>query len=1373
MGTIGYLQGEQPSFTMRSFKNSLSLLLFLFVYLSGFSQTEHIDSGNYRFKRFMQEDGLVNDRIFTLFQDQDGFIWIGTRDGLNRFDGYHFKTFVHDPSDSTSISNNIIRSIVEDELGNLWIATAGGGLNYYDKLRGRFQHFRHDPKDSLSISTDLLAQVYIDKSNVLWIGTERGGINRMKDKGKFERLLYYPKKRDHRSYQVFFEDSAGGFWVGANFGLYKFNKITNQFERTRKPKDVPFLSVLAINEDSAGHLLLGTWSGGLYRMDINSGEFEYISLKLRNEKEEKKIDVPIIFKDKQNEYWIGVAGRGLFFLDGELNVINKYQNKTYDPFTISNNSPYSILQDRTGNLWIGNMGGLNYLDFFFNQFTYIRNDPVNENSLSNNRVITFFEEDQNNIWIGTAEGLNKFNQQKKSFERYYYDPNSPNSLSSNFIIDLNGKTEDNSLWVATKNKGLNKVNLTKNKILPNPFLPESSRNKQFPTYSSIIKDSKGNLWIGCQGGGLIQKDFESGQTIKTYRANRNDSESLNSDIVFSLLEDNSGHIWVGTQEGLSLLNPQTGKFKQFKNNPLDTTSISDNVIRVIYNDHSNNLWVGTYNGGLNLFDRNMQSFKAYKKKDGLPSNRVLGIQEDELGRLWLSTNNGISRFDIDKAEFKNFDVSDGLQGNQFSANASYTSPYSGAFYFGGTNGFNLFFPDRINENEIVPPIVFTKFTRFLSGKEKNEVVIDENITYKKQLTLSYKDDIIEFEFAALNYVQPHKNKYKYRLKGFKEEWVDLGNKRSVTFTDLPAATYTLEVKGSNNDGKWNEHPVFIDIIITPPWWATWWAYTIYAILLISLIYFLHKFQLSRKLERAEAEKIKEIDQLKTRLYTNITHEFRTPLTVILGMVEQIKEQPKNWLKEGLTMIYRNGNYLLNLVNQMLDLQKLESGHVTLQLVQGDVLPYLRYITESFHSYAESRGLELHFLANDEQINMDYDKEKLLNIVSNLLSNAVKYNLEGGNIYLQVEQIKNEEREQLRLKVRDTGIGISKDRLPQIFNRFYQIGSNGAGKNEGTGIGLAIVDELIKLLNGHIDVKSTLGKGTEFTIWLPVSRNAPIEQEFSVNQVISKAKSFLPTNIQRLEQANLVPKESDQMLVLIAEDNADVVRYLQACLEDNYQVLIAINGKDGLEKAIKTIPDIVISDVMMPEMDGFQLCDALKGDERTSHIPIILLTAKADSESRIAGLKRGADAYLSKPFNKEELLVRLEKLIELRRILRERYENVIPEKSKNQVFEIEDAFLKKVRSIIEDNIENEDFDVMYLSRALTMSRTQVYRKIKALTDRSIVSYILFIRLNLAKKLLETTTKTVTEVAFEVGFKDLSHFSRSYSTEFGYPPSATYK
>lgn len=648
----------------------------------------------------------------------------------------------------------------------------------------------------------------------------------------------------------------------------------------------------------------------------------------------------------------------------------------------------------------------------------------------------------------------------------------------------------------------------------------------------------------------------------------------------------------------------------------------------------------------------------------------------------------------------------------------------------------------------------------------------------KVIVLAHDENDITLEYTGIYLHNAHKVQYQYMMEGVHDNWVNVGTERIARFNNLLSGDYTFKVKAANADGVWNETPLIVKIKILAPWWWTWWMKIIYGLGILGSIYAYYRFQLSKQLAATETKRLQELDEIKTKMYANITHEFRTPLSVIQGLAGQIEGNSAT--KEA---IQRNSFNLLNLVNQMLDLSKLESGTLSLKMMQGDIINYLSYLTESFQSFAESKNIRLHFLSELDEFYMDYDPDKMMKMMANLLSNAIKFTEKRGDVYVQVT-IKNKgitipikpietliTKGELIIKVKDTGIGIPIDELPHIFDRFYQVDTTTTRKNEGTGIGLAFTRELVKIFKGKIQVESELGKGSIFTLQLPIAQHAPL--------IARDATTFLIKTVTATQQsteklADNFTVSTDIPLVLVVEDNQDVKTYLRSCLIKTYQLAFADDGQKGVAKALQLIPDIIISDVMMPEKDGYELCEVLKKDVRTSHIPIILLTAKADIDSKIFGLQKGADAYLAKPFNKEELLVRIEQLIHLRSELQERFGTALPPKEANlaqqdaEQYRLEEAFIQQVRKIILTNMRDESFDTTQLCKKLGISNSQFYRKLKAITGKSPAIYLRSIRLQKANELLHTTNSTISEIAYQVGFKETTYFSTCFSKEFGMSP-----
>lgn len=788
--------------------------------------------------------------------------------------------------------------------------------------------------------------------------------------------------------------------------------------------------------------------------------------------------------------------------------------------------------------------------------------------------------------------------------------------------------------------------------------------------------------------------------------------------------------------------------------------------------------------GLSKYNLTTKELKTYTQDDGLPSMQIQGILPDEdRGDLWLSTQKGIARFNIKTEAFVNFSKKDGLKDMSFGQGSSFKTA-DGYFVFGAFANITYFRPEEISAQSVAPKVYLTDLK--ISDRSIRDIpalapgFVASTV---QNLELNYRQNSLSFEYKAIHFNNPQANQYAYQLENYDQEWRIVGNTRKAFYNNLPAGEYAFFLKAANNHGVWSEPQVFANFVIHPPWWATWWAYGLYFLAGMALIYSVYRFQLKRNLDQAEASRLKEMDAVKNRLFTNITHEFRTPLTVISGMTDQIEENPKEWFKEGLSMIRRNTNRLLELVNQMLDLTKLESGKTTLHNQQGDIINYLKYIVESIHSFAESKKIQVHFHEEGEELMMDFDPEKIHQILINLLSNALKFTPTGGHVYVLVRAVSEKDSPQkgskLQVKVKNTGAGIPEDLLPYIFDRFYQADDSTTRVGEGSGIGLALVKELVKLMKGDISVKSKVGKDTEFTLLLPISNVAPVDQT-PAPIVKYKTTSLAGANDGNIS-ATSIKEEPETMLaatkpcVLLVEDNPDVVAYIASCLQDQYEIQVGKDGQEGIDIAIENIPDLIITDVMMPVKDGFEVCQSLKTDARTSHIPIIMLTARADMESKMEGLEKGADAYLAKPFHKQELRIRIKKLLELRANLQKHYLAIAGSGIQDTFVEntpeapaIEDQFVQKMREAVEAHLEDFDFTVEQFCKEMAMSHSQLHRKITALTGLSPNKFIRHVRLGKAKLLLQNAELTINAVAYETGFNDPGYFGRVFKKAFGMTP-----
>jgi signal transduction histidine kinase/ligand-binding sensor domain-containing protein/DNA-binding response OmpR family regulator len=1353
-------------------------------------------------------------------------MWFGTEDGLNKYDGYKFTVYKHDPDDSTSISHNYARYLYEDKSGVLWIGTWGGGLNKFNSEKEQFISYQPEPDNPNSFSDRVAHKICEDQYGILWISTATtmAGVNKFDPKSEhFTHYSYEPNNLSSLSSNLVHAlclDKLGVLWLGTWFGgLNKYDREKNQFIRYQhNPDDPHSLSVNNINviyEDKSGELWIGTENGGLNKFDREKEQFIHFKHEPDNPNSPSHNTVMSIHEDKLGLLWFATFGGGLNSFDHKKHKFTRYLHDDSDSYSLSSNLATSVYQDKTGVLWVATWGGLNKFDPQKTRFLHYRHYPGKPNSLSKNAVWSIYESKHDGrtiLWIGTWEGgLNKIDRETGQYRHYLNDSDNPNSLSDNSVLTIleSNMGEGNILWIGT-NLGLHKFDIKKGKFTRYIYDP----NQPFTiAVRSLCEDRYGMLWIGTRNGGLKKLNPATGQIIQM-------------DIRYetmTIYEDRSGIMWVGVSEGgFYRYNRESDDFSRFIHDPLNPYSISHNSVLSVYETHHKGkdiLWVGT-GGGLNKFDRETEQFIHYTEKDGLPNDVINGILEDMQGNLWLSTNNGLSKFDPETTSFRNYDVNDGLQSNQFNHGA-YCRNTNGEMFFGGTNGFNAFHPDSIKDNPYIPNIVITDFQIFNESvvinnidvpESKNEYSLPKHISTLEEIELTYKENAFSFEFAALDYRSPQKNRYAYMMEGFENDWNYTNSKRRfVTYTNLDPGSYVFKVKGTNNDQIWNEEGTSIKIIITPPWWKTTWAYSAYVLLFFLTLYSLRKYDMKRQrlkhdleLEHIHAEKLEELNRIKSRFFANISHEFRTPLTLITGPVKQmLLGEFRGNLKEQYRMILRNGHRLLRLVNQLLDFSRLESGGMKLQVALINVIKYIKGLVLSFSSLAERNKITLKFDSEVESIMGYFDRDKLEKIISNLLSNAFKFTPKQGkievrirvhkafsdkinntfltdhNVSLQQSPFKILNSDFVNITISNTGPGIPQDQMNKIFDRFYQVDDSVTRRQEGSGIGLALTKELVEIHHGKIDLQcSRTGQSTltTFTVSLPLTKDHFKPEEIIQESILENTKELKAEEIDKViverEESGetLLTQKKSAPTLLIVEDNPDVTSYIRSFMEKDYRIVDASNGEVGFKKAIDKVPDLIISDVMMPEKDGFELCQKLKSDQRTSHIPVILLTAKADMDSKIEGLEYGADDYIAKPFEDKELQIRSNNLIEQRRQLRDHFrKELVFNPAKITVNSIDEQFLDKVNKHIEQHMDDMEYTVEKLSYDIGMSRQHLNRKLHSLTDHSARDFIRSMRLRRAAQLLQKRNDMITQIAYQVGFNNLSYFTKCFRKQFGQSPS----
>lgn len=1332
------------------------------------------------------EQGLSQSTVFDVLQDREGFLWAATKDGLNRYDGYQFKVFTNDPYDPFSLSNNTVTTLFEDSKGRIWAGTENAGLCIFNKKTGRFHRIQHHPGEPNGLSGHKINKICEDANGNILVAVEGAGLNVLPAENDYFDGGQLPIIRQAKlpagvNVVGLVKDAKGRTWVGSMNAIYRFE--TTDFSVTMAAENFGFERAWA-NADGSIWMVSDQHPPFLWDGQKVLPLFKGISA------------FDDIIARPDGMLWVAQY-RGLRVFDleklkpGVPALWNDAPAEATYPVFLTRFWP-----DQNGSLWAGTLG------FGLRKFTPSRNRFRHE--APGYSVSNIIPDADDAIWFGsypcTWRRRKHGNWESNRPDQVLFSEAGPENIY---------RTKSGEYWILDEFARLFRIKKD-GSMQRLPFNDPDFKGKQ-----PMLEDSKGNIWLSGFSGKLLRVEPATGR-LDNFNFSDPSNPMPPMSLTTALYEDAGGTIWIGSQSGFVKMTFADGKpvFTWFRNNPNDRNSLNYNHVSCFLDDPAQPdqyLWICTKGGGLNRMDKHSGAFLHLTTDNGLPNNVVYGLLADAEGHLWGSTNRGLFCLIKDVAQktadgqptfvFRNFTQADGLQHDEFNTGA-YAKLPDGKLAFGGINGVNIFDSKEILSNVFQPNVFITNI--LINGKEvlpgDKSGVLQSTIETAERITLSYQQDILTLEFAALDLSVPGQNRYRYQLTGVHEDWVESGTRRSATYLHLRPGDYTFRVQGTNSQGVWSPHIAELHIRVLPPWWRTWWAYSGYLLLLVAGVRTYFRFSVNRAklkeqlaFETREAERVKDLDAVKTQLYTNITHEFRTPLTVILGMARQVLDNPGDNLRNGLEMIIRNGNNLLKLVNEMLDLSKLESGKMALQPVQGDVIGFLRYLVESFHSLASNQQKQLHFLSGLDSLTMDFDPDKLQQIISNLLSNALKFTPEGGNIYMSVssgpEAAGNQDAlpQTLIIKVKDTGIGIPEEQLPFVFDRFYQAShpeQGAAGSTGGTGIGLALSRELVKLMEGDISVKSPpvgARNGAEFTVVLPVFRSTgqAAPRAFTIESLISLEPTSLakPVNPKRVPTVKTpVPSAANrhQPMILLVEDNADVVAYTASCLT-GYRFVVGVNGEEGLAIAREQVPDLIISDVMMPVMNGFELTRELRLDERTSHIPVILLTAKADMESKLEGLERGADAYLEKPFHKEELLLRISKLLEMRQQLQRHYQRlaglgstIAADQPPVAVEQPEDAFVRKVREVVEAHLEDFEFSVEHLCRAVHLSQSQLQRKMDALTGLSPNQFIRSLRLRRAQELLRDPERSITAVAFDCGYNDPGYFSRIFKQEFGVTP-----
>ncbi len=1367
---------------------------------------------------FELPNGELGNHVQAIVQDQYGFMWFGSQYGLHRWDGHHFKTYLHDPSDPNSIGDNYIEYILVAKDGSLWLAFWGGGVDHFRHETGKFTHYREGGWKN-GLSSDVVSVILEDRKGNIWIGSQ-GGLDRLNPKtGGFTH--FNNKKNDPSSLscnevRALYEDSEGTLWVGTGFvfddhgaqncgGLNRFHPETETFTRyvykRNDPTGLAGPSVRAIFEDSKGNFWVGTSGDGLQKMNRSTGKFiHYPSKGNTSPFSAPRYDggsnrhVTCVFEDRDGLMWIGDFSSGFKVVNPATGESKLFQASDRSS-KLLDNAAWTVFQSKDGVLWFSTALSDARVYRIAQKKEHFKAVilPTKQGYVS-----SFSEDKKDNLWVATNEfsvGKMELDSKKKGLQVGFAEQENALAGATKIAAD-----DDGTLWVIKADSATGLIHYDPDKKLLERYHHDKGDPASLASnfINDILLDKNGNLWVATADGGLDYFDKKT-KTFKHFLNQKDKANSLTHNHLDKLFQGDDGKLWVvgsgNKKQGRAIfVNRFDPQQKQFTNYNLNGVPNEKDIWQSPpTQDKEGNIWLCLENGILKLVPVTgtcVYYGSTVIGKDALP---LKGMEMDDEGKLWIMGQK-LLKFDPKEETVFAYAMSDGLQSHSFQKGAIYKNE-KGEIFLGGQYGFHYFNPEDLGDSSGSAPIV--RITEFELLDQSEQAMFDssQKVAFWKTgtLHLDYNQNVFAFRFAAMDFTDPDGNRLEFMLENFDKNWRLADQEPKATYIKVPPGQYRFRVRGANSLGIWGEE-ASLAVVISPPVWMTWWAYTLYFLLVAAALYAIYRFYLNRRLEQAETQRLIELDAMKNRLYANITHEFRTPLTIIMGMTEQLSagswqsavgSDDKQSIGNSFSMIKRNSENLLGLVNQMLDLSKLESGSLPIHYLQGDVVKYVGYIVESFHSFAESRGIQLHFLSDPDELVMDYDPEKLKQVITNLLSNAVKFTPENGNVYVSTSCFQGD----FIIKIKDTGIGIAEDQLPFIFDRFYQVDGSSTRQNEGTGIGLSLAKELVQALGGSIHVKSRLNKGTEFQVHLPIRNISDVTKPAvlangasTLAPIQSNGKaakqSFSQAAIQPSSHSTIQP--SNHPLILIVEDNADVVAYLASCLDGSYRLAVAKDGQEGIDLATQLIPDLIISDVMMPQKDGFEVCQFLKNDERTSHIPIIILTAKADLDSKLEGLEQGADAYLAKPFHKEELLVRIKNLLHLRKKLQQHYlslatgteeaplSNIATPAAPAPAPLVEDYFVKKVRRAVEAHLDDYEFNVESLCREIGMSHSQLHRKLTAVTGLSANKFIRHIRLNKAKELLQDADTSISAVAYDTGFNDPSYFGRVFKQEFGVTP-----
>ncbi|WP_158867404.1 hybrid sensor histidine kinase/response regulator transcription factor [Maribellus comscasis] len=1288
-------------------------------------------ANDFRLDKIQIEDGLTQSDVTSIVQDRNGFIWFATNNGLNQYDGYRIKQFKHTPGLKNQLIDNKINTMELDSQNNIWIG-AKTGLCCYNISSNKFVVINDVLRNNNYEPIRDVSQIFHSSENQIWAIIDNQ-ICRLDETQQFF-IAQDIQQNDYnigRINQVLENTSLKQLILATTRGVWVYDASKN--------------TVSPIILTTASHCRYDPSTNGYYIADADG--LTYIQ-KEKNIKEEILYNganiqhIRALFKDSENRIWIGTKDNGIFIRDE--NGIVQFTHNPSNPNSISSNEIRYIYEDSSKVVWVGTTtGGVNKFVSDYSLFNTLRVNPYTENrGLSDKVVKSVYIENNNKVWIGTKEGvLNLWD--RKNNKLFYYK-----NTHTFYINDIEQSTDENFLWIGGT-YGLYRFNKKTGQF---KHFPSATKNGNLYV-NTLFMDFDSTLWYGSPTGLFALKNDKI-----TARLSGTDKFGISNKCRFIYRKNKNAKLWIGFQEkGVAEAVMKDGEIslKMFSHVAGDSASINFNDISCMLEDSKGRLWFGTWGRGINLLtDYNTGTFKHFTTKNGLSDNIVFGMYEDKSGQLWISTYNGLSKFNPATESFTNYTYLDGLQSNEFSVGAHAQSK-KGELFFGGINGLNYFFPENVKQTKEQYPLAITRMRIYsdevnVDTEYNNRIILDKAIFKKEKITLPYSIRSFSFDVSLFSYVEPERNQFKYTLEGFDNKWnTSIGN-TSINYSNLSPGSYTLLIKGRTYNGKWNQEPLSLTIEIRPPFWASIWGYIIYAVVLAGIIYVLLLFYLKSQKQKQiilknklKDEAQKDMYNTRMRFYTNISHELRTPLSLILGLTNKIQKSSAGDTSKSIEIIKRNAEKLLTLINEILDFRKIETQNIKVEKKNREIVSFVRSIYVNFKDASEKSDITFHFESKIKSLMLDFDIEKTEKIIYNLLSNALKHTKNEINVVVATDETKD--KRLISISVSDNGNGISVEEQNHIFTRFYQ--GISSTKHLGSGIGLNLSLELARLQEGNLKVQSDIGKGSRFTLFLPV-QNVNSEIELGDQE----------------ENAENLP------VVLVIDDNKDMCFYFEEILCDEYQVSKAYCGNDGLQIANEIMPDIIICDIMMPDMDGITLCKMFKESVKTNHIPVVLVSARSTDQYKIEGLQYGADAYLTKPFSEEHLKAQMESIFKTRDTMREKLKLELLSKPKEvEQDSPQNLLMRKIVESIEANIADCNYSVEQLSKDVALSRMHLTRKLNGIIGMSPGNFIRDFRLQRAADLLKNSDMNVSEVCYTVGFNTPKYFRAIFAKKFGVNPN----